>query len=157
RCIPWLGHASHRGVRGLDEGQYRAIERTGYISGCALLAWRSVWERVGLLDERYYIYAEDCDWCLRARAAGYALLFVPTARLWPKVSAASGAQSPWKIYQRLRANLTMFARHARGAARLTWPPAFLAQQLALMAVLTLRGQARAARAVPRALADAARG
>jgi len=39
--------------------------------------------------------------------------------------------SPWKIYQRLRANLVLFARHARGPARITWLPAFLAQQAAL--------------------------
>ena len=51
---------------------------------------REAWERVGLLDERYFIYAEDADWCLRARAAGFRLLFVPTARLWHKVSASSG-------------------------------------------------------------------
>ena len=88
---------------------------------------RDVWERVGPLVERYFIYAEDADWCLRARAAGVRLLFVPTARLWHKVSASSGAASPWKIYQRLRANLTMFARHARGVGRITWLPAFLAQ------------------------------
>src|SRR5439155_184169 len=131
RCIPALGHASHRGLRRLDDGRYRSVEPTGYLSGCALLARREAWERVGLLDERYHIYAEDADWCLRARAHGYRLLFVPTARLWHKVSASSGAASPWKIYQRLRANLTLFHRHARGLARLTWPPAFLAQQAVL--------------------------
>ena len=157
RCVPGLGHASHRGLRQLDHGQYRAVERTGYLSGCALLAWASVWERVGLLDERYYIYAEDCDWCLRARAAGYALLFVPTARLWHKVSASSGAASPWKIYQRLRANAALFARHARGIGRATWLPSFVVQQAALAAWLAARGRMGAAAAVPRALLDAARG
>ena len=157
RCIPALGHASHRGLRTLDDGRYRSLEETGYLTGCALLAWRSVWERTGLLDERYFIYAEDCDWCLRARAAGFRLLFVPTARLWHKVSASSGTGSPWKIYQRLRANLTMFARHARGPARLTWLPAFAAQQLVLAVWLALCGQLAAALAVPRAFIDAARG
>ncbi len=157
RCIPALGHASHRGLRALDDGRYRSAEETGYLTGCALLAWRRVWERTGLLDERYFIYAEDCDWCLRARGAGFRLLFVPTARLWHKVSASSGARSPWKIYQRLRANLTMFARHARGPARLTWLPAFAAQQLVLAVWLMIGGQMAAALAVPRAFLDSARG
>jgi len=157
RCLPALGHASHRGLRALDDGRYRAVESTGYLTGCCLLARREVWERVGLLDERYFIYAEDCDWCLRARRAGFGLRFVPTARLWHQVSASSGASSPWKIYQRLRANLTLFARHARGFGRLTWLPAFAAQQAALAAWLALRGHGAAALAVPRAFADAARG
>jgi len=158
RCLPALAHTSHRGLRARDRGQYRAVEETGYLSGCCLLATAEAWRRVGLLDERYFIYAEDADWCLRARAAGYPLLFVPTARLWHQVSASSGGGSnPWKVYQRLRANAQLFARHARGPARFTWPVAMLAQQAALAAWLALRGRFAAAAAVPRALWDALRG
>jgi GT2 family glycosyltransferase len=157
RLIPALGHASHRGLRRIDRGQYRSIERTGYLTGCCLLATRATWQRVGLLDERYFIYAEDADWSLRARAAGDELIFVPTARLWHKVSASAGAASAWKIEQRLRANLTLFARHARGVARVTWLPAFLLQQAGLAAWLAARGRFAAALAVPRALWNAARG
>jgi GT2 family glycosyltransferase len=156
RCQPWLAHSSHRGLRQRDLGQYRSIEDTGYLTGCCLLATAEAWRKVGLLDERYFIYAEDADWCLRARAAGFRLLFVPTARLWHRVSASSGGgMSPWKVYQRLRANVTMWARHARGIARVTWLPALLAQQGGYALWLLARGQAAAALAVPRALADAA--
>ena len=63
--------------------------------------------------------------------------------------------SAWKVYQRLRANVTLWARHAHGMARLTWLPALLAQQAVYTAYLLARGQAAAALAVPRALADAA--
>jgi hypothetical protein len=158
RCTPWLAHSSHRGLREPDRGRYRSLEETGYLTGCCLLARAEVWRKVGFLDERYFIYAEDADWCLRARAAGYRLLFVPTARLWHRVSASSGgAMSPWKVYQRLRANLTLWSRHARGLARLTWLPALLAQQAAYVAWLLARGHAGAAAAVPRALLDAAAG
>jgi GT2 family glycosyltransferase len=161
RCQPWLAHSSHRGIRERDHGQYRSIEDTGYLTGCCLLATAEAWKTVGLLDERYFIYAEDADWCLRARAAGYRLLFVPTARLWHRVSASSGGATPggsmnaWKVYQRLRANVTLWARNTRGVARLTWLPALLAQQLAYALVLLVRGHAAAALAVPRALLDAA--
>lgn len=161
RCRPWLAHSSHRGLRDRDHGQYRSIEDTGYLTGCCLLATAEAWRKVGLLDERYFIYAEDADWCLRARAAGFRLLFVPTARLWHRVSASSanatggGAMNAWKVYQRLRANVTLWARHTHGLARITWLPALLAQQVALAAWLLARGNAAAALAVPRALADAA--
>ena len=154
RCRTALAHSSHRGIRERDHGQYRSLEETGYLTGCCLLATADAWRKVGLLDERYFIYAEDADWSLRARAAGYRLLLVPRARVWHKVSAASGAASPWKIYQRLRANLTLFARHATGPGRLSWLPCFLVQQAALVAWLLARGQVRAALAVPRALYDA---
>jgi len=157
RCVPALGLAAHRGLRQRDRGQYRSVEATGYLTGCCLLATRAAWERVGPLDERYFIYAEDADWCLRARAAGLRLLFVPTARLWHKVSASAGAASPWKIYQRLRANLALFARHAHGVGRVTWLPCFVAQQKVLWLWLLLRGRGAAAAAVPHALWDALRG
>jgi len=158
RCRPWLAHSSHRGIRERDRGRYRSIETTGYLTGCCLLATGEAWRDVGLLDERYFIYAEDADWCLRARAAGYQLLFVPTARLWHRVSASSGgATNPWKVYQRLRANLTLWGRNTRGLARLTWLPALLVQQAAYAALLLARGRVAAAAAVPRALLDAATG
>ncbi len=158
RCHPALAHASHVGLRARDRGQFRSVVPTGYLTGCCLLATAEAWRRVGPLDERYFIYAEDADWSLRARAAGYRLLFVPTARLWHEVSASSGgATSPWKVYQRLRANLRLFARHAHGLARITWLPAFLAQQAALWTVLAARGKFAAASAIPRALVDAMTG
>ena len=155
RCRPWLAHSSHRAIRERDRGQFRSIEPTGYLTGCCLLASADAWRKVGLLDERYFIYAEDADWCLRARAAGYELLFVPTARLWHRVSASSGgAMNPWKVYQRLRANLTLWSRNAHGLARLTWLPSLLAQQAAYAVLLLVRGRAAAAWSVPRALLDA---
>ena len=158
RCEPWLAHSSHRGIRERDHGQFRSIEQTGYLTGCCLLATAEAWRRVGPLDERYFIYAEDADWCLRAQAAGFRLLFVPTARLWHRVSASSGgAMNAWKVYQRLRANVTLWSRHAHGLARLTWVPALLLQQGAYAALLWARGHAAAAAAVPRALLDAAMG
>jgi len=158
RCRPWLAHSSHRAIRERDRGQFRSIEETGYLTGCCLMAKGDAFRNVGLLDERYFIYAEDADWCLRARAAGYKLLFVPTARLWHRVSASSGgAMNAWKVYQRLRANVTLWARNARGLARFTWLPALLAQQAAYAVWLLLRGHAAAAAAVPRALMDAAMG
>ncbi|MBI3540514.1 MAG: glycosyltransferase family 2 protein [Candidatus Eisenbacteria bacterium] len=157
RLVPALGLAQHRGLRDVDRGQHRDVAPTGYLTGCCMLAPRAAWEEVGLLDERFFLYAEDSDWSLRARAAGWTLLFVPQAKLWHKVSASSGAASPWKIYQRLRANLTLFATHARGVARVTWLPCFIVQQKILFLWLLARGRGRAAWAIPRAFVDAARG
>lgn len=63
----------------------------------------------------------------------------------------------WKIYQRLRAGVRLWSLHARGLARLTWGPAFVAQQALLWVALLGRGRFAAAAAVPRALLDALAG
>ena len=54
----------------------------------------------------------------------------------------------------LFANLTLFARHARGLGRASWLPCFLAQQGGLALWLLAQGRAEAAAAVPRAVWDA---
>ena len=156
-CHPGIAASWHRGIRTRDEGQYRVVESTGYLTGCCLLAMRQVWERVGMLDERYYIYAEDGDWSLRVRALGLRLVFVPTARLWHKVSSSTGNESPWKIYHRVRANLRLCQLHARGLGRWSWAPFSLVMNSALAAWLLLRGHPAAASSVPRAYWDAMRG
>lgn len=87
-------------------------------SGAAMLVKREVLERVGLLDEKFYLYYEEADWCLRVRRAGYRLLAVPSSVVWHKVSATLGQTSPLIDYYMLRNHLRFIARHWSGATRL---------------------------------------
>lgn len=81
--------------------------------GGAMLARRDALEAVGLFDEALFAYAEDVDWSLRARAAGYHLLVVPASVVRHRVSAASGGESsPATIYYSLRNGLVVAERHA---------------------------------------------
>jgi len=109
----WRGVSEHRGIRGYDDGGYTQIEDTGYVTGCAMMASRECIERVGLLDESFGMYSEDLDYSLRAKAAGFRLLFVPQARMWHKVSVSIGGEFSYaKLKRKLRANLKAFYRHA---------------------------------------------
>lgn len=64
----------------------------GFVTGCAMLARREIFERIGFLDEGFFMYCEDNDLCLRAAAAGWRLRYVPRSRVFHKVSG-SGADS----------------------------------------------------------------
>jgi GT2 family glycosyltransferase len=64
-----------------DDSRFDGRRIVQSLSGCALLVKRAVLEQVGLLDERYFAYYEDLDWCLRARSAGYRSLYVGDARV----------------------------------------------------------------------------
>jgi GT2 family glycosyltransferase len=81
---------AHRGIREIDRGQYDQLEPTDWATGCALFTTRRVYETVGLLDEEFRLYCEDVDFCLRARAARFPIIYLPTAEVWHKVSAAIG-------------------------------------------------------------------
>jgi GT2 family glycosyltransferase len=54
---------------------------TGWVSGAALMVRREVFERVGLLDEGYFLYFEELDFCLRAARAGWPSWHVPESRV----------------------------------------------------------------------------
>jgi len=84
-----------------------------YITGCALLVKREIIEKIGPLDERFFLYWEDVDWGLRAAKAGYKNLIVPSARIWHKVSVSTGGpDSPLKSYHKTRSHLIMANLHA---------------------------------------------
>lgn len=84
-------YASHRGVDEVDEGQYDKEEETPFVTGCSMMIRRSVLEGIGMLDDRYYLYLEDLDFCLRAKQAGFSLRYVPSSVLW-HVNAGSSAR-----------------------------------------------------------------
>jgi GT2 family glycosyltransferase len=52
-----------------------------WVSGACLLVWRRDAEAAGLLDERYFMYAEDVDFCAALRARGRRILFTPEAEI----------------------------------------------------------------------------
>jgi GT2 family glycosyltransferase len=89
----------HRGVDEVDKGQYEKTEPVTFATGCCLFFKREVLEKVGLFDERYFLYYEDADLNERIQRAGYKIYYVPTAQL-VHVNAASsgGAGNPLQDY-----------------------------------------------------------
>ena len=89
-----------------------------YVTGCALLVKKSLIDKVGLLDERFFLYWEDSDWGLRAKKAGFRCLVVPAAKIWHKVSASAGGNdSPLKAYYKTLGHLLFLDLHAPRAKR----------------------------------------
>ncbi len=73
---------SHRGVDEVDKGQYEKNEETNFVTGCAMLIKRQVFKKIGLLDERYFLYLEDVEFCQRAKEAGFKIIYSPKAKVW---------------------------------------------------------------------------
>lgn len=64
--------------------------RTDWVAGASMMIRREVFERIGLLDEGYFLYYEDVDFCRRAASAGWACGYVPASRVVHLVGRASG-------------------------------------------------------------------
>lgn len=63
------------------DGATRQERFADWVSGACLLAERAAAEQVGLLDERYFLYTEDVDFCAAIRATGRRILFTPAAEV----------------------------------------------------------------------------
>ena len=116
-----IHNGRHTGYGERDVGQYHTVRETGRATGAAMLVPRRVLEEVGLFDSKLFIQVEDVDISLRMRAAGYRILFVPTAILWHRVAVTSGGErAPTTAYYEMRNSLAVSFRHApaRGLDRL---------------------------------------
>lgn len=103
---------SHRGVDEVDKGQYEKIEKTEFATGCCMLIKRKVFEEVGLLDKKYFLYLEDVDLCHRAKQAGFKIYFVPQAIIWHKNASSSAVGSSLQDYYLTRNRLLFGMKYA---------------------------------------------
>jgi GT2 family glycosyltransferase len=122
-----------------------------YISGACMLIRRPVLAAVGLLDERFFLYAEDIDFGLRVRQAGFTLAYCEPARIRHRLSASHGQKSLFKDYHITRSTFQFAIKHSRMGARSL---ASAAYQVALPKLM--RGEWKRLGAVMRGYRDARR-
>jgi GT2 family glycosyltransferase len=118
RCNIQSGTASHIGIGDVDSARHSVPGPTEYVTGCCLLARRRVYESIGLLDESFFAYLEDVDFCHRASSAGFGIVYEPTARVWHKVSSSSAWDSPVYLYLHSRNRILMVKKYTYGFQRL---------------------------------------
>lgn len=106
-------YASHIGVNEVDRGQYEKIRPTDFITGCLLVTKADILKKTGLFDERYCLYFEDSDLCLRVKNQGYSLLIDPKVKLWHKVAQSSSIGSSLNDYFLTRNRLLFGMTYAR--------------------------------------------
>lgn len=107
-------------------------------SGAAMLVKREVFERVGMMDESFFLYFEEVDWNLKVRQAGNRILAAPSSVVWHKVSATLGATSPVIDYYMLRNQLYLIKRHWSGSRYLYLLTRTVARNVATIAAYTVK-------------------
>jgi GT2 family glycosyltransferase len=109
-----------------------------------MLARRAAIDEVGLLDEDFFLFSEETDWCYRFRGAGWQVLFTPDAEFTHVAGAVHGGRM---FRENVRGNLRFITKHhgLRAAARARW---------VILAGCVLRRAARSPVPADRALARA---
>jgi GT2 family glycosyltransferase len=120
-----------------DQGQFAQPREVDWLSGCAILVRRQVIEELGMLDERFFYYWEEVEWCVRAGKAGWRILHVPQAKLWHKGVQRDYRPSPAVTYYATRNRFMLLAKHRAPLA--AWMVAW-GQILRTLASWTLKPQ-----------------
>jgi GT2 family glycosyltransferase len=117
--------------------------RVDWVSGACLMVRSEAIGRVGPLDEGFFMYWEDADWCRRIGAAGYDVMCVPCARVLHHEGGSSRGQPPHLVWTFHRSVYRYYAKHD---APQPWNPlrvvaaAGLTGRAALIVVMNLRAR-----------------
>jgi GT2 family glycosyltransferase len=149
---PWTGipvQGNHRPVLGRDS----PVREVDYATGCAMLVRRAVIERVGAFDGRFFAYCEDVDLSVRARRAGFRVLFVPAGVVLHEVRD-DGGRAALRLYYSTRNLLEVMRKHAPWYKWFSFAMNFLTRWLGYFAALAVvRRRPRDLTALSRGMID----
>jgi GT2 family glycosyltransferase len=82
-----------------------------WMSGACLLIRRETMDEIGLLDEQFLIYAEETDWCYRAKKAGWEVYYLPAVEILHWGGQSTSQQRARRRFRINRSNLLFFRKH----------------------------------------------
>lgn len=89
------------------------IEDVDWVSGACLLQRREIVDKVGRLDERFFMYCEDVDFCLRVHRQGFKVRYHPGARVLHHIGGSSRHVSRRMVVEHHRSMWRYYAKHFR--------------------------------------------
>ena len=111
--LSWVrGGGYHPGKGKLDSGKKQVPFDVDFITGCLMLIKATTIEKIGLLDESYFLYNEDADYCLRAKKANIKMIVAPSSIIYHRENSTTGGWKPYHIYYLIRNKLMFMKQHA---------------------------------------------
>lgn len=110
----WTGKAPTTGARQIDDGTFDSTKEVDYTSGCALLIKEETIRKIGFLNDMYFAYYEETEWCVKARRQGYKVVYVPKAKIWHKTPRGARKLSELRLYYMTRNRFLFMKRNAGG-------------------------------------------
>ncbi|HYA61252.1 MAG TPA: glycosyltransferase family 2 protein [Candidatus Acidoferrum sp.] len=126
------------GVFEEDSGQYDRTRNVDFVTGCVMLVRKSLIDIIGVFDQQYFIYLDDVDFCIRASKAGFVTAYVPSSKIWHKVSATFGYVSPLSFYYSLRNRIIFEKKYASDVQKFTFVVYFMYESALFFGYCVLR-------------------
>ena len=110
----WTFEPSPIGYGEIDRGQYEKNRKVDFISGACLLAKTPMIREIGLLDEDFFSYREENDWCMRANERGWSTFFAFKSIIWHKSQGSTKNKNfkPILLYYMTRNRFLFMKKHA---------------------------------------------
>lgn len=143
---PIVKKAVQRGLNQKDRGQFDKSGVCGFANGCAMLLSKEITEKIGFLDERFFLYYEDTEYSMRAAEHGVPILYCADAVVRHKVNGSTkGNEKPANAYYITRNWLLCNRLHMHSEGRisvrfLVFAVYFICNRLAWMLIWLARGK-----------------
>lgn len=109
----------HFGMNKDDQGQFDHDRWVDYTPTCCMLIRPDIFSSVGLMDEAYFVYSDDADFCYRAKLLGKTIYYCHVPALWHKVnSLTGGGESPFAMRYHTRNRVYFMRKHLNPIAKI---------------------------------------
>ena len=98
----YTGRTENIGIGEIDSGQYDKRTDVNLISGCCMFIPATIIEEVGLLEEKYFMYCEDLDYCCRLIEHNIRMIYEPNAVIYHKVGGSASKITDLTTYYSTR-------------------------------------------------------
>lgn len=97
------------------------IKEVSFVSGCCMLIKKEVFDKVGFLDDDFFLYLEDTDFCIRVRDAGFKIFVANKSVIYHKVSKSTiKLEKPVSLYYTTRNRLLLVRKHFKAYLPVTF-------------------------------------
>ncbi len=118
------GEIAHERYNEIDKIAEPRVRDISFMTGCLMLIPAEVIRNVGCLEEKYFLYAEDTDYCCRILKSGLRIIFCEDAVIYHKVNASTGKSTGLMTYYLVRNNLMVIKAYTHHplkiSLKLTW-------------------------------------
>lgn len=106
----------------MEDWDHREVADIDWLSGATLMVRKKTIEEIGLLDERFFMYVEDMDWCKRAHMHGWRVVYYPEVEVSHRIGASSDQKVIPMIHEHRKSMLRYFLKYNARSAKVLLTP-----------------------------------